>query len=1029
MAVYQDENVTIGTVNTADDTNFVPDTRIWAGGFRQNGAVNTWAEANSYGTGDLVRIVNGATFIFRANKNINVGTPFSLADWDPQGDLFNVSEVMRSQGTSIVTATGCTITVQGGGNDSGLWRHTNANETGTFNFTDVLITSHANGVNASTNNDLIFNNVTWVSTGLLGQATFGSWHGGAARNFEINGFNIWFNAINTNQATGVFFPGNVTGDLNGISLWNGVIGDDILGAALTFNNKIFSNLQSGPIGYVPPTGDGGRIPADHRALYRCVATGTQVGMLLGYDYRGLHGQDGNYVFGADNGGHHWIINPLQGTPNGSLSFGNAFQSSTASGVRIAVGNRPTTTAGDVKLVNSSHGTNTFYRAPATFSSTTIPVAEATGVIGLDTSTSGVLISNQISSIAVGGYTPTAVVTVDPRSYRSYSWQQQDWGTLRQISPPAPAGVTDASNTLVEQVRMSGNYPDVTGDGFITALDINEDADPVTANFATFTAAVAGLHGTGRATTGRDAVASVKAVQYDGITTTHTPLVYTRTGTAVDFGTKDLIFQDVNGTPVPGGLTITIPASSLDLDPLSSVSSIQAKEIRVNGDILNNDNDKVELIGTDEVRLANLTAQNAIADAPTIVVNGTGTHSGADFTATNLTVSAGTLTEGNAFTAKTGTTMFIGFTGLIANRVYSPEELLGDAYDITDLDTVTISSSVTIRIQTNDTQILGGSGVTVDPIIIRHGIRPEGTLAEVQAAGGFFDVINMATGVSVLTPPGPVNCATITDFDAVTALKVDGDATVWKSYYKPLNVFGPAGTGEAFALAIAEHGVLTTDIQIAAVQHVDLLVRNGLDASLAGVTIMTSLVAGGFAEPGPGENVLRVGLQGPGNELTAAQTQAMSMTVANTLNYFNIHIDNPAWDVELFSPGTNNSSIWTNQTVGVRFEIADATFQNQQRVSQAPGIPSPTAGGAAGTVVVVEVLNIPSGNATLALVQTAVQEIVGEELMDILENQVALVTNQGRMQTATQRGAVKAAAYSAPALIDADDDTNFNNPTV
>ena len=791
MAVYTDENVTIGTVNPADDTNFVPDTRIWAGGFRQNGAVTTWAEANSYGTGDLVRIVNGATFIFRANKNINVGTAFSLADWDPLGDLFNVSEVIRSQGSSIVTATGCTITVQGGANDAGLWTHGGANQTGTYNFTDVLITSHANGVNASTNNNLIFNNVTWVTTGLLGQATFGSWHGGTARNFDINGFNIWFNAINTNQATGVFFPGNVTGDLNGISLWNGVIGDDILGAALTFNNKIFSNLQSGPIGYVPPTGDGGRIPTTHRALYRCASTGANVGMLLGYDYRGLHGQAGNYVFGADNNGHHWIINPLQGTPTGSLSFANAFQSTTPSNVVVAIGNRPTTTAGDVKAVLASTGSS-FYRAPAAFTPSTPPTIEATEIIDLATAPNGVLISNQIHTIAVGGFTATAVDTVDPRSYRTYSFQQQDWGTLRGVATPAPSAINDASNTLVEQVRMSGNYPDVTGDGFTTALDINEAADPITANFATHAAAVAGLHGTGRATTGRDAVASVKAVQYDDITTTLVPLVYTRTGTAVDFGTKDLVFQDVNGTPVPGGLTITIPASSLDLDPLSSVSSIQGKEIRVNGDILNNDEDKVELIGTDEVRLANLTAQNAIADAPTIVINGTGTHSGADFTATTLTVSAGTLTEGNAFTAKTGTTMFVSFTGLIANRTYSPEELLGDAYDITDLDTVTISSSVAIRVQTNDAQVLGdGINVIKEPIIIRHGIRPEGTLAEVQAAGGFFDVINMATGVSVLTPPGPVNCATITDFDAVTALKVDGDATVWKSYYKPLNVFGPA----------------------------------------------------------------------------------------------------------------------------------------------------------------------------------------------------------------------------------------------
>ena len=172
--------------------------------------------------------------------------------------------------------------------------------------------------------------------------------------------------------------------------------------------------------------------------------------------------------------------------------------------------------------------------------------------------------------------------------------------------------------------------------------------------------------------------------------------------------------------------------------------------------------------------------------------------------------------------------------------------------------------------------------------------------------------------------------------------------------------------------------------------------------------------------------MRITLRAPGNILDANETQTLSLAAANTEQYVQIHSDYSIfWDTnEMFSPGPDSRSVWTGQAQGTEWFSGDP-FTTQQRVSNLEGLISGQAG-AAGALFD-QVIDIPAVSASLSTVAAAVSAIVGEELMDILENQVAVVNNQNNMQTAIQRGAVKAATYSAGELTTSTSD-NFNNPT-
>ena len=512
--------------------------------------------------------------------------------WAGGTTTFDVGEELRSQAAATITGDSATVVVQGNPAGNGLWRHADVNDTGTFDFSNITIDMHGSGANASGYASLIFDNVTWVSTGLTGQATFGSWTALTATppqtppTYTINGLNVWFNVVGTdnNQATGVFFPGVIDGasTLNGISLWNGLTGDAALGAALTMRGQVFSGLQSGPIGFIPAGGVGVINPVLY--LYRCESVPAgQTGLLLGYDYRGIHGQPGDFIFGADNGGHHWIINPLQGDNTGTLRFGNVFNSGTASNIVVAVGNRPASTAGDVKIVNESHGTNNLYTVPAALTNTAIPTIITGGIAELSAIPNGIVISNQLATnAAVNALSPTAVTNVTDKTYRTYSWQHDDWGTnVRSITPPAASGITPASEASILALRDSGAYPDMDNTGFLTPLDISEAEDNITAGFPTIAAARTTLHAVGGATNPRDVLASLKAAHYDGITTTHLNLPYTVTGASASIPFDVTFSTTAAAAPAIAGAR-TIPSSGLSASTVEDINTLTVSSLIVNG---------------------------------------------------------------------------------------------------------------------------------------------------------------------------------------------------------------------------------------------------------------------------------------------------------------------------------------------------------------------------------------------------------------------------------------------------------------
>ena len=980
-------DVTLGVTGTG--TTFVVDTRIWAGG----------------------------TGTFQANQQV-------IAEED-----------------AVVTADSCTIKVQaGGGTNNGFWAHgagagtPGADQTGGLTFSNVQIQSHGNTANASTNYTLRFTDVTWVTTGLNGQATFGAWTGSAPL-FVINGFNVWFNPVvsgaSTGAATGIFFPGVVdpASQLNGISLWNRQTGDGILGAALTFRGQAFAGLQSGPIGFVPSGGVSG---AANRVLYRCESVAAnQVGLLLGYDYRGIHDDAGSYVFGADNGGNHWIINPLQGTPTGALSFGNVFSSATASTAIIAVGNEPVSDAGNVVIVNNDPNNTTMYAITGSLSPTGPPSEIASDITELSAVPFGVAFSNQIVTVATGGFTATAVDVVTDKSYRTYSWQQQDWGdNLRTISVPAASNIGAASDAIIDGLRTSGAYPDInTQDRFVTTFDINEDVDAITAGFASPTAAVLGLHGTGRATNARDAVASIKAAHYTTISTSHVPLVYTVSGLSVNFGGKNLSFADADGTPDHTNATLSIPTTSLVFDAADTVTELRAADITVAGTILNNTDEKATLIASGVLNLSGTTVQN-LTSTSTALTLGTGggsvSLSSSDITTNSINGinDENSLGSGNSYQVRSGNNMFVNFVGgLVSGQTYSAEDLLGEGYTInTGTTNITITSSVPIFLATSDANVLGGDGsggnqgaavVTKQAPLFTAKYRVPADLRN-----GTFAVRNTSGTPTTLVAPVVVDGATAATYEYdVTSANYNGTDAI-RIYWRPNSTATNGYNTRVFNVPTgAVTANTTTDLEPNPI--VDILWQDVLPNDIAddvGTASMT-MIENGDQPALNGVNRAELQYINAAGILDDPQSGAVNslyvtITALNDdTNYLERMVAGDLTTDYIVSSGAEalvDGMYCYLDSADANVQTVTAVTNSNESITPAQFIPntfatSDGAGGIGSTRTVVVIPN-PLG-ATPGQIAAAVTTAT----TDVKSNQAVLLT-------ATQRGAVKAATYSAGTLI-------------
>ena len=486
------------------------------------------------------------------------------------------------------------------------------------------------------------------------------------------------------------------------------------------------------------------------------------------------------------------------------------------------------------------------------------------------------------------------------------------------------------------------------------------------------------------------------------------------------------------------------------------------------------------------------------------------------TADNITagVNADTFGDNMTYTARTASNLTIDFAStLTTNAIYTAEDLLGDGYTITPGDTVTIDSDVAIFLETADAQVLATGSTVKRAPIVRVDIRPEGTLAEIRARGGYFNIVDLNTGNSVLPGGGVLEITNSTTLVQMTAEK-EGTDGVFRAIYKPTSVFGL--TGIAYRTTIIDYGDLLVDTFVPFSSHSPLVagagITNGVPAGAGGAAVAAYSLLGQIGEndivgdgttdtntftnaagtdsvavsvervfavtsagvitdltrddggaagtytltnslffPAAFESItinggnvptgttiriiftlgdlrrMNIAINGVGNQLTASETQAVSIQAANQEQYVQIHTDYAnVWNTdEMFEPGPDSSSSWINQDEGIQFSTGSAGSE-QQRVSNVGGLVSGTVDTGMG-LVLDQVIDIPSVAATVATVQSAVTAVVGTELIDILENQVAVVDNQNNMQTAIQRGAVKAATYSAGQLVTSTSD-NFNNPT-
>ena len=273
----------------------------------------------------------------------------------------------------------------------------------------------------------------------------------------------------------------------------------------------------------------------------------------------------------------------------------------------------------------------------------------------------------------------------------------------------------------------------------------------------------------------------------------------------------------------------------------------------------------------------------------------------------------------------------------------------------------------------------------------YDIRPAGTIDEIRARGGYFQIQHNGTDVFPIVP-----ISNTTMLNDVTAQKGQSNMDDWQVYYKPATGWGSDRT--AYSFTIETVGQLTDNHLVQPIEIANVLVANS--ETDPGNNLSASYTQGGTK--------LFIHIDAAGNSLNSAESQAVSLEAANSLAYFNVHVAGQR-TTQLFEPGINNGSTWLTAT-DVQFESGKVT-DAQQIVSQVTGglpggaLLTPDAAGYN------EVININEVAASIPSIQEAIAgsiDPVNTTLAEVKGNHAVLLR-------ATQRGAVKSATYSAGEL--------------
>ena len=372
----------------------------------------------------------------------------------------------------------------------------------------------------------------------------------------------------------------------------------------------------------------------------------------------------------------------------------------------------------------------------------------------------------------------------------------------------------------------------------------------------------------------------------------------------------------------------------------------------------------------------------------------------------------TFTSGMIYGRRSGTdAATIRFDNIADGSTINTNQLLGTDWSVVTpgeiqlIATATNAFTVTVTQYDVDNLVIEtapgvaltpGNTVTTDFITYvfpeeSYDVRPAGTIDEIRARGGYFQIRHAGTDVLAITPI--TNTTMLTD---ITVQKGASNTDSWVAYYKPATSWGSDRT--AYNFTIDTIGQISENYQVQPIEIADVLVANS--ETDPGNNLSASYTQGGTK--------LFIHIDAAGNSLNSAESQAVSLEAANSLAYFNVHVAGQR-TTQLFEPGINNGSTWLTAT-DVQFE-SGKTNDAQQIVSQVTGglpggaLLTPDASGYN------EVININEVAASIPSIQEAVAgsiDPVNTTLAEVKGNHAVLLR-------ATQRGAVKSATYSAGEL--------------
>ena len=549
------------------------------------------------------------------------------------------------------------------------------NHTGALTLRDSSIDINPTGNLPAIAGTWIMDNVV-VYSNVSGYRAFGNW-AGASTVYNWDDVSFACNVDNTNALgfmSPFFLQVTSTTGLNGISFWNraDLSTGNAGGAVLqTTSNLIWDSPTFGPFGLQLNSGEAGA-----RCVLRVsntFTTGT-ISTAQGYmvnDDRTAWGQidDASYIVtvSIDSGANVMFLNTLPGLPANSLSFTYAnIVGATASGsmVRNATVTNPVCTDANVIYTIEETSVANAFEVPATLPTSSDFNLNTTSFTGrrITNPANGFGFLNQVKEFTAGltggssvygsisnadTVSSVGIAAIPSIAYRQYAWLQQPsdalFGRFLNLTPPQ----NNANEAQIAAARLAGyNTINVAGDGTTSwgdSLDANSDVDPYIAEigFATVAAASAAYNAASTARAASHIAGQMKEVAYTAALTPNADndkvtLPYSVSGTTIDLGNRTLTIGGGESRAYDA-TTASIKANYISPDDF--INTVQASEIVLTGTGWNTTDTKVLFVADSSSGIT----------ASSVQLNNIGlttTQSGSDLSLSSSVVTGSIITAAN-----------------------------------------------------------------------------------------------------------------------------------------------------------------------------------------------------------------------------------------------------------------------------------------------------------------------------------------------------------------------------------------------